>query len=194
MTKTLSAILIGLGLSFVASHAAAQTVVMDEQKLDAFAQAVAKAEGFGVKHTVPTRYHNPGDIRTFKPGVRYPGQIGVNRQHYVIFKDDAAGFAALKNILRRMALGQSKYYGQDMTINNVAKVYATGWRRWAKNVAHNLGVPPTTTLREFFQVEEIEAPSFLIPNSPDSLREILKTNVTMPVLADTEIAQLDFAF
>lgn len=193
MTKTLSAILIGLGLSFVVPYAKAQTVAMDEGKLDTFAHAVAKAEGFGVRGAIPTRYHNPGDLKT-KSSYKWPGQIRIGKGGHVVFKNDAAGWAALRYQIRMALQGNSKVYNADMTIHQVAKKYAGNWRRWAKNVAHNLGVEPTMTLREYFTVEEVPAPSILIPGSFDSLREILKTNVTMPVLSDTEVAELDFAF
>lgn len=128
--------------------AAAQTV--DQQKLDSFATAVAHAEGFGVPHAIPTRYHNPGNIRSTRNGHRYAGQVGLNRCGYVIFKSDAYGWKALKDQLVLMASGQSAHYDTDMTITKVAKRYATGWRTWSKNVAKVLGVEPSTTLAEFF--------------------------------------------
>jgi hypothetical protein len=141
-----------------------------QDRVDMLAHAIAKAEGFGVKGAVPTRYHNPGDIRTFKVGVHYAGQIGVNKQGYVIFKNDAAGFAALRANLRKMAAGESQYYGREMTIVSVAKLYATKWRTWSKNVAKNLGVSPTTTLREYFmQDDDVQPPVVQIEASLDFL-------------------------
>jgi hypothetical protein len=125
------------------------------ERVDSLASAIAHAEGFGVKGAVPTRYHNPGDIRTSRASAHYPGQIGVNKHGYVIFKNDAAGFAALKTNLRLIAVGESKHYDADMSISKLAKVYATGWRLWAKNVSQNIGVTPNTTLRAYlFPVEE----------------------------------------
>jgi len=155
---------------------------VDSQKVDTFAHAVAKAEGFGVKGAVPTRYHNPGDIRTFKKGVHYAGQIGVNRQGYVIFKNDKAGFAALEANLLLMAQGQSKYYGRTMTIVSVAKVYATGWRTWSKNVAKNLGVPPQTTLKSYFAYDEPVAPVVEVQSS--QMIELPTMPAALPILAE----------
>jgi hypothetical protein len=140
-------ILIALALSGVAT---AQNV--DKQKVDQFATAVARAEGFGVPHAIPTRYHNPGNIRS-RSLHAYAGQIGLNRCGYVIFKNDAYGWKALKTQLELMASGQSAHYDTDMTITKVAKRYATGWRLWSKNVAKQLGVEPTTTLADFFAAE-----------------------------------------
>jgi hypothetical protein len=140
--------------------AGAQTV--DKQKLDSFASAVAHAEGFGVPHAIPTRYHNPGNIRSTRNGHRYAGQVGLNRCGYVIFKSDAYGWAALKEQLTLMASGQSEHYGTGMTITQVAKRYATGWRLWSKNVAKILGVTPDTTLAEFFA----PAPQYVLEQQP----------------------------
>jgi hypothetical protein len=39
-----------------------------------------------------------------------------------------------------------------MTLAQVAKKYAANSRIWAKNVAHNLGVTPSTTLQEYFEL------------------------------------------
>lgn len=184
MTKTLAAVLIFLGLS-VFAHG---QISVDEQKLDAFAHAIARAEGFGVKGTIPTRYHNPGDIRA-RRGVHYSGQVGLNKHGYVIFRNDAMGFAALKSLLIKMATGESKFYGQDMTIARVAKIYATSWRTWSKNVAHNLGVPATITLMEFFQPEEILPPivAFDFP-----MPELASWTPAMPVLADLQMPEFVF--
>lgn len=151
---------------------AAQSV--DEQKVDQFATAVARAEGFGVRNAIPTRYHNPGNIRSTRTGHHYAGQVGLNRSGYVIFKSDAYGWKALHDQLVLMASGQSAHYDTDMTIVKVAKRYATGWRLWSKNVAKNLGVPPTTTLADFFAAaqpteEAVSVPSFDVLFGIDSL-------------------------
>jgi hypothetical protein len=113
--------------------AAAQAV--DQQKLDSFAAAVAQAEGFGVKHALPTRNHNPGDLKRV--------------DHYIHFRNDAEGWAALRTQVAKLAAGQSKHYRLSMTINQVSKIYA-GDYRWGKIVAKALGVSPATTLAEYF--------------------------------------------
>jgi hypothetical protein len=82
----------------------ARAQAVDSDKVHSLAVAIAKAEGFGVKGTVPTRYHNPGDIRS-RSLHAYKGQVGLNRCGYVIFKNDKAGFAALETNLMLMASG-----------------------------------------------------------------------------------------
>ena len=177
--KNLRAFLLLAVFVILPLFASGQTV--DSEKVDAFAHAIAKAEGFGVKGAVPTRYHNPGDIRTFKKGARYPGQVGVNKHGYVIFKNDEAGFAALRENLRRMGSGESKYYGTSMTISKVAKLYATKWRVWAKNVSHNLGVEPSTTLRAYFKPTDVPAPAVTFDAKLDPA--IFNMPTTLPILA-----------
>jgi hypothetical protein len=162
--------------------ASAQEV--DSDKLHQLAVAISKAEGFGMKGAVPTRYHNPGDIRTFRPGVRYPGQVGINRQHYAIFRNDKAGFAALESNLRKIAVGESAYYGSEMTINKMAKLYATKWRIWAKNVAKNLDVPVNTKLIDILELRAPEIPVQVTnPTRPEIL---LASTPIIPVLATQE--------
>ncbi len=164
--KLLLLIVLALG-----SIASAQTV--DKQKVSEFATAVARAEGFGVKNAIPTRYHNPGNIRSTRNGHHYAGQVGLNRCGYVIFKSDAYGWKALNDQLELMASGQSAHYGTDMTITQVAKRYATGWRVWSKNVAHQLGVEPNTKLNEFFAV----APEPEVPVLDDEIAGIVNFTV-----------------
>jgi len=174
MRKLLAVVV--LAVAFCMNVASAQEV--DNDKVHQLAVAISQAEGFGVKGAVPTRYHNPGDIRTFRPGVHYPGQVGINRQSYVIFRNDKAGFAALENNLRMIVTGQSSYYGADMTINRMARLYATKWRIWAKNVAKNLDVPPTTKLATLLLLTPPE-----IPIQPTNLSISLMSDPVIPVLA-----------
>ncbi len=162
--------------------ASAQEV--DNDKLHQLAVAISKAEGFGMKGAVPTRYHNPGDIRTFRPGVHYPGQMGINRQCYVIFRNDRAGFAALESNLLKIVTGESAYYKPDMTINKMARLYATKWPIWAKNVAKNLDVPANTKLADFLYVQEILPPE--IPMQVTKPDILLASQPIIPVLATQE--------
>jgi|HubBroStandDraft_1064217.scaffolds.fasta_scaffold133585_3 hypothetical protein len=181
--KNIRALLVLAVLTIAPIFARAQ-VVIDSQKVHTLALAVAKAEGFGVKGTVPTRYHNPGDIRSTSLHA-YKGQVGLNRCGYVIFKNDKAGFAALESNLILMASGQSKHYGPNMTITKVAKTYATGWKLWAKNVSKTLGVSPTTTLAAYFAPEEIVAPviEFESQNGIDTISQMFPS-IVLPIIAE----------
>jgi hypothetical protein len=113
-------------------------------------RAIAKAEGYGVPGSVPTRYHNPGDIRASR-GVRYPGQVGLDKRGYVIFKSDHYGWDAMQRQFDKIVDGRSQFYSVNMTLRQLAKRYATS-PLWVKNVAKNLGVTPDTTLAEILDV------------------------------------------
>ena len=112
--------------------------------------AIAKAEGYGVHGAVPTRYHNPGDIRASR-GVKYPGQVGLNNHGYVIFKSDRYGWDAMQSQLDKIVDGNSRFYSVNMTLRQLSKRYATS-PLWVKNVAKNLGVTPDATLAEILDV------------------------------------------
>jgi hypothetical protein len=116
-------------------------------KIERFAHAIAKAEGFYRRGTIPNRYHNCGDLKAVK-GFIYPGQVGIGKGH-VIFANDAAGWNALYHQISKMITGESRHYSPSMTINQIAKRYAGNWRQWGRNVSHNLGVSSTTTLGSF---------------------------------------------
>ena len=110
------------------------------------AHAIAKAEGFGMRRTTPTRYHNPGDLKA--AGFKYEGQIGIGKGRHVIFASDADGWSALFHQVSKMMSGDSRHYSPRMTIEQVARLYAGDWRHWSRNVAWNLGVPENTKLEE----------------------------------------------
>jgi hypothetical protein len=187
MTKTLYLFLITMFLG-VALHAQVQTI--DEQKLDAFAHAVAKAEGFGVRGAIPTRYHNPGDLKTSK-SFTWAGQVRIGKGGHVVFKNDAAGWAALKLQIRKAVSGQSRAYSANMTVQQVARKYAGNWRVWAKNVAHNLGVEPTTTLAAYLQEQDVLPPDIRV----EVVLPVLISSPAVPVLApQTERASLEYEF
>src|SRR5690242_9219671 len=100
-------------------HALAQ-----DAKVVSLAQAIAKAEGFGVRGALPTRYHNPGDLKVEVGGQRYPGQCGIGKGSHVRFCSDRAGWIALYHQLDKVAVGESKHYTPDMTLAQFAKKYA----------------------------------------------------------------------
>lgn len=121
---------------------------VDSQKLDKLAVAISHAEGFGVRHAIPTRYHNPGDLKS-RPGLaKLPGQKRLGKGNHMVFTTDAAGWAALKDYLSKMADGRSRRYRPGMTLTQVARMYAGRWRPWAAIVSEELGVLPTATVAE----------------------------------------------
>lgn len=133
--KTLLLLIVSL---VVVTHALAETPTQN------LARAIARAEGFYSKGSKPNRYCNPGDIRASR-GVSYPGQRGIDRQGYVIFKNDRAGFAALEDQISRIIDGTSRFYTVNLTLKELSKKYATS-PTWCVNVAKNLHTPPNTPL------------------------------------------------
>jgi hypothetical protein len=118
-------------------------------RIERFAHAIARAEGFYRKGSIPNRYHNCGDLKAVK-GFTYPGQTGIGKGRHVIFANDTAGWNALYHQIHKMVSGDSRY-SPSMTIEQVARKYAGNWRQWSRNVSHNLGVPATTTLVELYE-------------------------------------------
>jgi hypothetical protein len=128
------------------------TLCNAQDKVEQFAHAIARIEGFYQHGTIPNRYHNPGDLKVMARGEKYPGQVGIGKAEHVIFRNDAAGYAALYHQIDKILSGESKFYTQEMTLLQVGKFYAKNSRLWAKNLAHNLGVSPSTTLEEYFEL------------------------------------------
>jgi len=95
--------------------------------------------------------HNPGDFREIR-GQKFPGQVSVDKRGYVKFKNDAAGWAALEHQIEKMIDGSSGKFTQNMPIWQIAKIYASDYRTWAKNVAKQLKVTPSTTPEEYFDL------------------------------------------
>ena len=117
-----------------------------QDRVQVFAHAIAKAEGFERRGTIPARYHNPGDLKAVA-GYSLPGQVGIGKAGHVRFRNDAAGWAALTHQINKIIAGDSRY-NVNMTLKEFSKKYAGNWRVWSKNVAHNLGVTPDTYLWE----------------------------------------------
>lgn len=110
------------------------------------AEAIAAAEGFNVKGSIPARNHNPGDLTADTIG-RAIGKEGM----YVTYAKDSDGWDALYQQVRLMFNGGSRVYTSDMTISQVAAKYAPSANErdvWAANVAAKLGVSVFTKLSE----------------------------------------------
>jgi hypothetical protein len=109
---------------------------------------VAHAEGFGVRHAIPTKYHNPGDLKSARIYRPLPGQKTLGKGGHIVFESDAAGWAALRDYLSKMVDGRSRRFNPDMTLAQVSRVYADNWRPWLKMVTRELNVPANAKLRE----------------------------------------------
>lgn len=111
-------------------HVAAQVTVQEA------AQAIAHAEGYGVKNAIPTVCHNPGDLK----GRSFPGQAGVCKGGHARFRNDAAGWAALYSQIDKILSGESHVYKPTMTLRQISRLYAGNSRVWLKNVTNALHV------------------------------------------------------
>jgi hypothetical protein len=141
---------LAVALLIVASSNKGRAQAPDIAKVNDLATAISHAEGFGIRGTIPNRYHNPGDLRTRPESPPLAGQVRIGKAGHIVFKDDEAGKAALRQCILQMLDGRSRHFHSDMTLNQVARVYAENWRPWVKAVSTELGVPPTTTLRAYF--------------------------------------------
>ena len=115
------------------------------------AEAIARAEGYYIKGSIPNRCNNAGDLKAVR-GWRYPGQVGVCKGGHVRFKTTAAGWTALNHQLDKIVEGKSRHYSVNMTLNQVARRYAGNYRRWARNVARSLKTSPDAYLWEVLDV------------------------------------------
>lgn len=122
-------------------------------KADLASKATAFAEGFSDRYgnilvqNVPARFHNPGDLG---PGDA-PGfnSILTDGSNVVQFPDDTTGWLYLNNKWSRILSGNSKTFGLDFTVTQVAQKYAGNWHAWAINFSSYLGISPSTTLRQW---------------------------------------------
>ena len=124
-----------------------------QDRVQVLAQAVAKAEGFYKKGTLPNRYHNCGDLKAVR-GYAYPGQASVGKGGHVRFRSDQDGWSALRHQIEKIMAGDSRYT-VNMTLTDMGRIYAGNHRVWTKNVAHNLGVPQETSLWEILGVAPV---------------------------------------
>jgi len=184
-------------LSSVKGHAQA----LNPDKVNALVTAISRAEGFGKRNTIPSRYHNPGDLKAFRKSTPLEGQVRIGKAGHIVFKDDEAGKAALRDYIFRMMDGRSAHFNANLTLNQVARRYAQNWRSWVRVVSGELGVPPTTTLRAYFQADAVPAlsfrplsaanpkplpPAIAFPESRHVLAAVLDVPVHVPPLVEED--------
>lgn len=97
--------------------------------------------------------HNPGNLTI---DVNSTGQ-GTDANGFVIYPDDATGYAALEYQVNEWLQGTSANAGPTSTIDDVSKFYTTdvppgAQAAWASNVAATLGVPSSTPLNQIGSV------------------------------------------
>jgi hypothetical protein len=110
-----------------------------------FAQAIARAEGFGIVGSLPTTANNPGSLTD--PTGSIFGLPTLGTESLVQFPTPASGWDALYRQLQLIADGQSAVYTIDLTIAQMAQRYAPNDpTTWAGNVAAFAGYTPDTPL------------------------------------------------
>ena len=122
--------------------------------MDALSRAIARAEGWGKPGTIPTLYHNPGDLKAGPTPL--PGQRKVGKAGHIVFVNAEAGWAALREYLTGIAEGRRKHYVASMTLAQVSRVYAQQWRPWLRIVTKELAVPTNTKLQELLKPVDVE--------------------------------------
>ena len=115
-------------------------------KVVQFAHAIAQAEGYNLKGSIPNRCNNPGDLK----GTAFPGQIGVCKGGHARFKNAAAGWAALYHQIEKIEDGASTKYTRDTTFGQIARTYAQNYRPWVKIVTKMLNVDEDTQILDYF--------------------------------------------
>lgn len=116
-------------------------------KIWAFCQAIAVAEGYQVPGSNPARLNNPGDISDYAGTYGFEAHSGSNVTH---FPDAETGWRMLYAKIRNALTGKSAVYSPQMTFLDFAKKYAGDWQHWYVNVTNDLGVDPGTKIGDWY--------------------------------------------
>lgn len=112
------------------------TTTTGSSQVQAIANAISVAEGYGQPGAIPTVRNNPGDLVS-------GGQIAT-------YPTAQAGWDALYSQINAMISGSSAYYNPNMTWSQIGAIYAQDPSgTWASNVATVLGVDPNSTLGDY---------------------------------------------
>lgn len=118
---------------------AAEDIITPSDGLKRFADAIARAEGFGIPGAIPTRANNPGDLAR--------GGETLGAEKITVYPTLDAGWQALYHQLDLIARGKSAHYTPDFTIADMSAVWtATEQSAWAQNVARALGTTVNTPI------------------------------------------------
>lgn len=106
-----------------------------------FAEAIARAEGFGVPGAIPTVRHNPGNLK-------------LDGKVITTFATDAEGWDALRRQIWLIANGDSRFYNTGMTLVEMAQIWTgeAAYRNWSRNVSIALQMPETATIAQVLAV------------------------------------------
>lgn len=135
MDKTRALYLFG---GLVALMALTKQETLTDDRVKRMAEAIARAEGYGVQGAIPTLRNNPGNLKMSGDG------------SITSYLTPADGWEALYKQIRLMLTGASRVYKPTMTLSEVARLYTgeAAYMNWARNVASYLGVSVDTPFGE----------------------------------------------
>jgi hypothetical protein len=116
-------------------------------QVQAIAQAIAAAEGYGPAGNIPTKANNPGDLCMGDQGQGVITSSGGEK--ITVYSSAQAGWNALYNQINLWINGGSRYYNVNMTWVQIGATWAGPGTPWAANVAAALGVDPNSTLAQY---------------------------------------------
>lgn len=121
--------------------------------IDAFANAIATAEGFFVTGSRPQRDNNPGDLTVDTTGT------GIGKDGpFIIYATASDGWDALKKQVQLILTDASNIYNSDMTLRDIASIYTTtNQMAWANTVASALGISLDVPINSLLTPEVVEA-------------------------------------
>lgn len=102
--------------------------------IDAFANAIARQEGFFVPGSISSQANNPGDLVNGDIGYGTLGSENITK-----FASATDGWNALFIKLGNIANGQSHSYLPTMSFATMGLVWSGGDPNWGNNVASILG-------------------------------------------------------
>lgn len=145
-------------------------------RIDSFAEAQARHEGFYIKGSIAQRYNNPGNI-VYGPLAQSFGATSYythprTKHDFAIFPTPEQGWQALYRLIENAATGKSKVYSPEMTILEYASKYAPVRDEkgrlipnlnYANSISKQTGLPITTQIKHLI---ETSMKRFIHPMDP----------------------------
>ena len=121
-------------------------IAIDDPLVLRWAQAMAKAEGFGPPQNLPTRINNPCDLELGDRG--FGTQAGKT-----VFNDLADGWAAACHESWLMLTGNSHFYNPIKTFLQIAVLYTgnDNAQAWATTASGAISLKPNNTLQNYLE-------------------------------------------
>ena len=132
--------------------------MLREQLIDAFANAIAFAEGYYVTGSRASRNNNPGNLT-----VDLTGKAISKDGTFVVYATILDGWEALKKQAAMIIDNTSQIYNSGMTLMEIAQRYTTTEQTaWATNVASRLGIPVDVPISSLLSKNVVVDVGFLL--------------------------------